>query len=356
MMTLLRWLGRALLALLVLVLLGGIWVCWRFEQWKKETIVALDGGSKVVQTSAGAIEYTEIGSGPAVLVCHGAPGGYDQAALIGAALAKEGFRIIAPSRPGFLRTPLTTGLLFDDQADALAALLDKLDVKKVSVLGFSTGAPVAVDFAIRHPDRTGALVLLAPVTVPYQRWAPTEPRPLLSEAALYQPTGDMGAWLFVEQAKRDPRWLLDGSLAIDTALNESARRSLVDFVLHDPAQLAFFQSLVGTIAPLSPRETGTRNDLLQIRVPPSVAYEKIQAPVLLVHGAADGAAKWDDPKQITDKLPFAKVVAVRDAGQLVWLGPNAAAAQQAVQDFLGNPPPISTPTPTPTPSPTPAAS
>lgn len=345
MISFLRWLGRALFALLVLALLAGIWVCWTFQQWKKEKVSALDAGSTIVQTAAGAIEYVEHGSGPAVLVCHGAPGGYDQAALIGESLAKNGFRVIAPSRPGFLRTPLATGLLFEDQADALAALLDTLGIKKAAVLGFSTGAQVAADFALRHPDRIDALVLIAPVTVPYQRYAPNEPRQLLSEAALFKTTGDMGAWLFVKQSKRDPRWLLDGVFAADTTLDEKDRARLVDFVLEDPAQLAFFQNLAGTQAPLSPRESGTRNDLLLVRAMTPLAYEKIQAPTLLVNGTADAAAKWDDLKQITGKLPSAKVVAVKDSGQLIWFGPAAAAAQQAVNDFLKNPPPIPTPTP-----------
>jgi pimeloyl-ACP methyl ester carboxylesterase len=355
MISFLRWLGRALFALLVLALLAGVWVSWTFQQWKKEKIAALDAGSKIVQTSAGPVEYVEHGSGPAVLVCHGAPGGYDQAALIGDALAKDGFRVIAPSRPGFLRTPLTTGLLFEDQADALAALLDSLGVKKASVLGFSTGAQVAVDFALRHPDRTDALVLLSPVTMPYERYAPNEPRQLLSDAALFKTTGDMGAWFFVKQAKRDPRWLLDGVFATDTTLDDQDRGKLADFVLQDPAQLAFFQNLVGTQAPLSPRESGARNDLILVRALAPVAYEKILAPTLVVNGSADAAAKWDDLKPLTDKLPSARIFTVKGAGQLVWFGPNAAAAQEVINDFLKNPP-APTPTPTPTPTPAPAAS
>jgi pimeloyl-ACP methyl ester carboxylesterase len=347
MMMFLRWLGRALFALLVLALLAGVWVASNFQQWKKEKLAALDAGSRIVQTAAGPVEYVEHGSGPAVLICHGAPGGYDQAALIGAAFAKSGFRVIAPSRPGFLRTPLTTGLLFDDQADALAALLDDLGVRSASVVGFSTGAQVAVRFALRHPDRTDALVLLSPVTLPYQRYAPNEPLQILPDAALFKTTGDMGSWWFVGQTKRDPRWMLDATLAADTTLDDEGRRKLADFVLKDPAQLEFFRTLVGTQSPLSPRETGTRNDLLLVRALEPVAYEKILAPTLLVHGGADAGGKWNDVKAITGVLPSARVVTVRDAGQLVWLGPNAAAAMKTMTDFLKHPLPVATHHPMP---------
>ena len=349
MISFLRWFGRTLFALLVLALLAGAFVIVKFEDWKTEKKAALDAGSKVVETKAGPMEYTERGSGPAVLICHGAPGGYDQAMLLGDALVKDGFRVIAPSRPGFLRTPLSTGLLFEDQADALAALLDKLGVERVAVLGFSTGAQVAARFALRHPDRTDALVLISPVTTAYQRDPLKQPFQLLPDAALFKTTGDMGAWFFVEQARRDPRWMLDAVFATETNLDAGSRAKLVDFVAGDPTQLAFFRALLGTQAPLSPRESGTRNDLLLVRVLDPVAYDKIKAPALLVTGVADAASLWVDLKAITTLLPTAKVLTVPGAGDLVWFGPNAAAARQKVTDFLKNPPLLPTPTPTPRP-------
>lgn len=345
----LRWLWRALLAALLALLLAGIFVCWRFEQWKKSKLAELDAGSQVVETAAGPVEYTESGAGPVVLVCHGAPGGYDQAALLGRDLAQHGFRVIAPSRPGFLRTPLETGLLFDDQADALAALLDELHAPRASVLGFATGAQVAIRFALRHPGRTDALVLLAPVATAYQRDPAHDPGRLLADAALFQTTGDMGSWRFVEKAQSDPRWLLDRVLAVDTTLDPAARARLAGFVLGDPAQLAFFRDLVGTQAPLEPRESGTRNDLLLLRALEPVPYQDLQPPVLLVRGGADAAGKWTDLKPLAGVLPEAKIVTVPDAGQLVWLGPGAAAMRQAVASFLAHPP-ARRPAPTPTPA------
>ena len=58
-------------------------------------------------TSLGPVEYVEAGGGPPVLFVHGSPGGSDQGALMGGFLAKAGFRVIAPSRPGYLDTPLS---------------------------------------------------------------------------------------------------------------------------------------------------------------------------------------------------------------------------------------------------------
>ena len=61
------------------------------------------------ETTAGIIEYVDVGEGPALLCVHGAPGGYDQGLLFGELFRQNGFRLISMSRPGFLGTPLSTG-------------------------------------------------------------------------------------------------------------------------------------------------------------------------------------------------------------------------------------------------------
>src|SRR5215813_1519330 len=86
------------------------------------------------QTAAGCMEYIQYGAGPAVLWLHGTPGGCDQAAFVAAGLAKCGFRLVCPSRPGYLGTPLAVGRTPAEQADALAALLDTLGITTAAVV------------------------------------------------------------------------------------------------------------------------------------------------------------------------------------------------------------------------------
>jgi pimeloyl-ACP methyl ester carboxylesterase len=90
-----------------------------------------------VQTSCGPIEYATAGNGPPVLVIHGAGGGFDQGLAFGADLAVAGFRVIAMSRFGYLRTPLLADASPAAQADAHASLLDALDVPRASIIGGS---------------------------------------------------------------------------------------------------------------------------------------------------------------------------------------------------------------------------
>lgn len=334
MISFLRWSGRIVFVLLLAGLIAGGVVIVRFQDWRTEKLAALDAGSRVVETARGPVEYAERGAGQPLLIFHGAPGGYDQALVLGASLAESGFRVIAPSRPGFLRTPLTTGLLFEDQAETFAALLETLGIERVAVLGFSTGAQVAARFAARHPERVSALVLVSPITIPYVRDPAREPRRLLPEAALFDLTGDMGSWLAVRAAADDPVPLLDQMLARDTTLDPAQRAPAARAIAADPGQLAFFRGFIDALAPLSPRETGTRNDLLLVRALDPAGFDKITAPTLVLIGADDSGRTWVNPKPITEALPAARVREVAGAGHLVWLGPNAASVRDEIRAFL----------------------
>ena len=58
-----------------------------------------------------------------------------------------------------------------EHADHLAAWLQAAGLPAVAVLGNSFGCQVAVDLAVRHPDRVGGLVLIGPTMDPSARTA-----------------------------------------------------------------------------------------------------------------------------------------------------------------------------------------
>jgi hypothetical protein len=112
-----------------------------FEVWKADYVRRLEAGSRVIETRLGPIEYADVGEGVPWLSLHGTPGGYDQSLASRNANpeAQAGVRTIAVSRPGYLRTPLSSGATFEQQADLFAALLDELKIKRVVVIA-SSGA------------------------------------------------------------------------------------------------------------------------------------------------------------------------------------------------------------------------
>jgi len=74
------------------------------------------------------------------------------------------FRTIVVDQPGFGRSekPPVTGNYFTFAADALARLLDEVQIDRVHLIGNSLGGGTAVRFALTHPERAGRLVLMGP--------------------------------------------------------------------------------------------------------------------------------------------------------------------------------------------------
>lgn len=74
-------------------------------------------------------------------------------------LPGAGFRVIGPSRFGYLGSTLPEGATPADQADAYALLLDHLGVDRAVVLAFSAGSGSVLEFARRYPQRVITLTL-----------------------------------------------------------------------------------------------------------------------------------------------------------------------------------------------------
>lgn len=77
---------------------------------------------------------------------------------------EEGYQLVIPSRPGYGKTPTSTGRTAEAFADALTSLLDHLRLEKVIVVGISGAGPTALQLAGRHPERVSTLILQNAVT------------------------------------------------------------------------------------------------------------------------------------------------------------------------------------------------
>jgi pimeloyl-ACP methyl ester carboxylesterase len=154
-----------MLLLMLAVIIGAsalVYQSYRAEIDDARTSV--EGGGRVISTARGVIQFAESGHGMPLLSIHGAGGGYDQGLDIAADLVGSFYRVIAPSRFGYLGTPVPADPSDPAQADMHAALLDALNIDKTIVIGASAGARSAIELVLRHPDRVTALVLLVPAT------------------------------------------------------------------------------------------------------------------------------------------------------------------------------------------------
>ncbi|MEU7039552.1 alpha/beta fold hydrolase [Streptomyces varsoviensis] len=102
------------------------------------------------------------GSGPGLLLAHGAGGGIEgNFGLVLDDLARD-HTLVGPHYPGAGGTPAATAPLeLDGLADQLVASAVAAGQGSFAVLGESLGTAVAVRVAARHPERVTALVLTA---------------------------------------------------------------------------------------------------------------------------------------------------------------------------------------------------
>jgi pimeloyl-ACP methyl ester carboxylesterase len=105
------------------------------------------------------LHFDDVGHGRPVLVLHGGGGPLTVARFVEALAADA--RVIAPVHPGFAGTPRPDAFASIEQlADAYAALLERLDLADVLVVGFSIGGWIANALALRAPPRVRGLVLV----------------------------------------------------------------------------------------------------------------------------------------------------------------------------------------------------
>lgn len=331
-------------------LAAGLLLAWA-ASWKADALTRLQDGAESVVTSAGPQQVAERGEGSPILLIHGAPGGYDQGLALATALGlDDNHHLIAPSRPGYLGTPLATGLLPEQQADALASLLAALEIPAATVVAFGEGVPAAVHFAIRHPQRVTALVLVGGV---YERTPPVAADQLLPlpRAALEALPGDVTSAWIAREVRTQPERLLFPALRVNSSGSDSEVARLAEYVNSSPGQLGDFSGFMQTLIPISPREIGLRNDMTQLGGLPPLPAEKLPCPTLVIHGVADRLQPLQGARAFATKSPLAQFLPVEGTGHLTWLGPDAARSRQALLDFLEKAAAPSAQIPTPTPAP-----
>jgi pimeloyl-ACP methyl ester carboxylesterase len=119
-------------------------------------------GLAELHTKNGTIRYLDVGEGAPVLLVHGMFGGSDAALRQLGPLVPAGFRIIAPSRFGYLGATLPVDATPARQAELFIDLLDSLRIARVAVLAVSAGSTAALRLATRHRRRVSALALVSP--------------------------------------------------------------------------------------------------------------------------------------------------------------------------------------------------
>jgi non-heme chloroperoxidase len=122
-----------------------------------------------IESSGGTqIFYQDWGSGKPVVLIHGWPVNADMWEYQAPFLASNGMRVISYDRRGFGRSSHPwTGYDYDTLADDVAALLEKLDLTGVTLVGFSMGGGEVARYLSRHGTARIAKVALVSSVLPF---------------------------------------------------------------------------------------------------------------------------------------------------------------------------------------------
>ena len=123
----------------------------------------------------------ERGSGPAIVLVHN--GAMDARAWDGQMEPfSRSHRVVRYDSPGFGRSDA----LMNDylETDVLLSLLDERKLSRVALVGNSRGGRIAIDFALAHPQRVSALVLVCAAVSGYRLSASSPTQNAAEEAAL----------------------------------------------------------------------------------------------------------------------------------------------------------------------------
>lgn len=107
------------------------------------------------------LAYDDVGQGTPVVLIHGFPLCRRMWRPQLKALAQAGCRVIVPDLPGFGESPPLGGTVsMNRYADAVIALLDRLEIEQAVVGGMSMGGYVLLNLAERYPQRLLAALYL----------------------------------------------------------------------------------------------------------------------------------------------------------------------------------------------------
>ena len=227
------------------------------------------------------------------------------------ATLKDRYRLISLDFPGhgLTRAPQDFRLNGDELADLVDVFAARLNLPKFALAGNSMGGGVAWRFAVRHPARLNALILVDAAGFPPE--APPKEVPLAFKILQY-PIG------------RKILASIDNSPLIDQGL----KADVYDKTLITPALVARWAEFQ--------RAPGHRDILVGMNLGNALAattevVAKITAPTLVIHGRNDVLIELSSSQRMAAAIPNAKLIVYPNVGHL----PQIEIPQRSAEDVAG---------------------
>ena len=269
---------------------------------------------QIASTSKGPIEYRFEGSGPTIMVLNGGHCSRETR-LSHEKLTAHGFSVLTPSRPGYDGTPSEVGKSAQASADALATLIDTLQIATVDVIGISAAGPTALAFVQKYPSRVRKLILESAVATDWDEQTKRRSRIPFGGAAKV-------TWAVMHiMLKLFPTVIIKALLHDLTSLD-------VNMVINRMSQddLAFIKRMIQT----SQASTGFLNDL-EHKVDNLAAITK---PVLVMYSPNDKTVSPKNAQRIAHEIANCELYEVPSDTHLIWIGKSAKDVWKKRLSFL----------------------
>ena len=255
--------------------------------------------AKTADLSYGKMSYVDEGEGEVILSVHGIFGGYDQAFDTCKDFASD-FRILAPSRFGYLGSDISGKGTPAEQASAYVELLDSLGIDKVYLLATSAGGSIAIRFALDYPERTKGLILYCSAM------------PFAEKPEKYAEYAGPPAFLCSDYAM----FLMNP--------------------LFEPV-MGMASSTIYGMLPVGERKVGVILDASvtnpdMARYYDSYRVEDLQVPTLILHAKDDKLASFEEVEKALDRFPNCTLVSFETGGHL--MTGHEAEVKKAVMEFI----------------------
>jgi non-heme chloroperoxidase len=259
--------------------------------------------------------YEDHGSGPPVVLIHGYPlsgRAWDKQVRM---LIESGHRVITYDRRGFGKSSQpTVGYDYDTFAADLKALMDKLDLSDVTLVGHSMGTGEVTRYLGAYGSRRVTKAVLVSPIPPFLLQAPDNPDGL--PQALFDG--------FVEQAKGDAPAFLKGFLDNFYNIDEFAGTLVSEQAFQTSWNLASGASATAAVACINTWGTDFRADV-----------EKLDVPVLVIQGDADRILPFEKTgKRLPELISDIKLVVI-DGGPHAISWTHADQVNDALLQFIG---------------------
>ncbi|XUL92087.1 alpha/beta fold hydrolase [Streptomyces galilaeus] len=279
----------------------------------------------LAEFAAGRVEYRFDRRGPVTVVVF--YGGHMRAGLsLGEEVfAEAGCSVLVPSRPGYGRTPVSTGVSATGFADVTAALCAHLGITEVAaVVGVSGGGPTAVAMAAHHPALVQRLLLksaVGPLPWPGRRTR-------LGARIVFAPHTERVSWALVHSLMR---YAPDAGLRI-------LLRDLTLLPVRDVVAELRPEDRTTLVALFSRMRSGRgfTRDLKEVAAPGDLLRHagRVSQPALVVATRQDAAVRFAHARALAAALPHSELLESLADSHLVWFGQDWPLISERIHAFL----------------------